>query len=283
MLKDALLLQDYFWGLSITSNPSVAETVFRDIFNLDLSGFYSYHPFGHKIALDYEERGIAFNFSSSPNFDREDFTIFDDGSILVEHIEYYQEYWFADANGWFNDSDDSIFDWHNSPPESDIDRVEHWNYGAMVNSLCYFAWYKNLEDFLKENEPMFQVLPPFEWAVITPHPLQKFIPRYCIRAWSVRSLEEIPKTQNILGYGFWLRAYKKRFYAEPIDVLHNATHEFDVYYPLNLKEKKYIKVLVVKEEKIAIVKWKHGKHGLFAEICNQYDTESIIFKNKSNL
>ncbi len=67
------------------------------------------------------DRGYIDRFSLPPgsSFNRDDITVYKDGSVFLEHIEFYEEYWLAFSEGWFEE-DEPL----STPPRWGIDWMD---------------------------------------------------------------------------------------------------------------------------------------------------------------
>lgn len=261
-----LIMQGFYWGLSLESSPCQASEVFRKFFKDDS------FPYQIELATDLDTEYVEHFKTSCFVEDTENITIYKDGSVFLEHIEFYPEYWVADAEGWFDD--DLAF---SEAPEKDMDRLTHWNYGALVNNLCYAAWYKDLDSFFEENQPYCE-LPDFRWYALVAQEQAKYAPRYYASC-CIRLLATIENTKSIDGYKFWLRA----FYSRVPPSASPTSPSFDIYYPQKAKDRQTITILVI-DPKTGIkepIKWRHGQHGLFEYVAKNWNINSQDFYKDS--
>jgi hypothetical protein len=138
LLKGWRLTEESIFALdvhSLKNESSTAEQVYERFsrYGIEEGARLNKHYFEH--------------FQTEIDGNREAITIYRDGSVFWEHIEFNEDYWIADSNGWFGDpsTDYPIIE----PPEPNMDREDHWLYGAKANSHCWIHCYPNTDKLLQ--------------------------------------------------------------------------------------------------------------------------------------
>lgn len=221
---------------------------------------------------------IVTTFTTSEYGDRDVVTIYEDGSVFVERIQYYPEYWFADTHDLFNDTsfkeqENNLQDWkltYNSANRS-VDRKTDYHFGSDVNNVSYIECFKTVEYCLKQYPFIWKCdYVDFRWVVNVNIKYCKYAPKYHAD-YNILNKESLNHFDSFTDYELWLRAFYTNI---PTHLMNNQTIApmFDIYYPSNIARKKKIQVLVIDliNNKHIYIDWLHGRYGLFKKITELF-------------